>query len=190
MLCAHYIFQRKLDETFRDIPGVAAVADDFVISDCDLADHDANLKAVMERDRKIGARFNAHKCKIRCTEIPFFGLIINSSGLRPYPQKVEVISSIHPSSSIAYLQTFLGMTHFLSHNLPKIASHSATLWDLTKRNSEIEWQPQNQQAVDKIKKAITSAYSLPILRQHMRPDAALVQPCSKTWAPLNKKASS
>ena len=103
MLCAQDIFQRKLDETFRDIPGVAAVADDFVISDWDLADHDANLKAVMERARKIGDRFNAHKCKTRCTEIPFFGPIINSSGLRPDPQKVEVICSIHPSLSLAVL---------------------------------------------------------------------------------------
>ena len=138
MLCAHYIFQRKLDETFRDITGVAVVADDFVISDWDLADHDANLKAVMERARKIGARFNAHKCKIRCTEIPFFGPIISSSGLRPDPQKVEVICSIHPSLSLAVLQISFGMTQFLSPYLPKLASHSATLWDFTKTNSEFE----------------------------------------------------
>jgi len=62
--------------------------------------------------------------------------------------------------SLADLQTFLGMTQFLSSYQLNLASHSATLWDLTKKSSEFQWQPQHQQAVDKINKAITSANSL------------------------------
>ena len=73
---------------------------------------------------------------------------------------MEAISSMDPSTSLADLQTFLGITQFLSRYLPNLASHSATLWELTKRNSEFQWQPQHQQAVDKIKKAIISANSL------------------------------
>ena len=61
----------------------------------------------MERARETGLRFNADKCKIRCTEIPFFGHIISLSGLRPNPQKVEAISSMYPSTSLADLQPFL-----------------------------------------------------------------------------------
>ena len=99
----------------------------------------------MERARETGLRFNAEKCKIRCTEIPFFGHITSSNGLRPDPQKVETISSMDPSMSLADLQTFLGMTQFLSRYLPNLASHSAVLWDLTKRISEFQWQPQHQQ---------------------------------------------
>ena len=160
LICAQDIFQKKVDETFGDLPGVTGIADDIVIYGCDLADHDANLKSVMERALETGLCFSADKCKIRCTEIPFFGHIISSSGLRPDPQKVEAISSMDPSTSLADLQTFPGMIQFLSRYLPNLASHSATLWDLTKRDSEFHWQPQHQQAVDKIRKAITSANSL------------------------------
>ena len=111
----------------------------------------------MEHACEIGLRFNAHKCKIRCTEIPFFGHIISASGLRPDPQKVEAINSMDPSISLADLETFLGMTQFLSHYVPNLASHSATLWDLTKGSSESPWQPHHQLAVEKIKEAISSA---------------------------------
>jgi len=149
-------FQKKVDETFGDLPGVTGITDDIVICGCDLADHDANLKAVMERARDTGLRFSVDKCKIRWTEIPFFSHI-SSSGLRPDSQKVKAISSMDPSTSLADLQIFLGMTQFVSHYLLNLASHSATLWDLTKRNSKFQWQPQHQQAVDEIKKAITSA---------------------------------
>ena len=197
LICVQDIFQKKVDETFGDLPGVTGIADDIIIYGCDLADHDTNLKAVMERAREPGLRFKAEKCKIRCTEIPFFGHIISSNGLAPDPQKVEAISSMDPSTSLADLQTFLGMTQFLSRYLPNLASHSAFLRDLTKRSSEFQCQPQHQLAVDKIKNAITSADSLqyfdstkPVTIKLTHPRAALVQPCSKTRAPSSIEASS
>ena len=44
-----------------------------------------NLQAVMSRARETGLRFNADKCEIRCTELPFFGHIISANGLRLDP---------------------------------------------------------------------------------------------------------
>ena len=106
LICAQDIFQKKVDETFGDLPGVTGIADDIVIYGCDLVDHDANLKAVMERARETGLRFNTDKCKIRCTEIPFFGHIISSSGLRPDPQKVEAIKkAITSANSLQYFDS-------------------------------------------------------------------------------------
>ena len=163
LICAQDIFQNKVDETFGDLPGVTGITDDIVIYGCNLSDHDTNLKVVMERACETGLRFTADKCKIRCAEIPFIGQIICSNGLRPDPQKVEAISNMDPSTSLADLQTFLGMAQFLSHYLPILAAHSATLWDLTKRSSEFQWQPQHWLAEDKVKKAITSADSLQYL---------------------------
>ena len=160
LICAQDIFQKKVHETFGDLPGVTGIADDIVIYGCNLADHDTNPKVVMELARETGLCFNVDKCKIRCTEIPFFGHIISSNGLRPDPQKVEAISNMEPSTSLTNLQTFLGMTQFLSCYLPNLAAHSAALRDLTKRSSEFQWRPQHQLAVDKIKKAMTSADSL------------------------------
>ena len=160
LICAQDIFQKKVDEAFGDLPGVTGIADDIVIYGRDLSDHDANLRAVMERARETGLRFNADKCKIRCTEIPFFGNIISASGLKPDPQKIEAITNMDPSPSLADLQTFLGMVQFLSRFVPQLASLSACLWDLTKKDSEFQWGPEHQSAVDKVKQAVTSANSL------------------------------
>jgi len=96
LICAQDIFQKKVDEAFGDLPGVTSITDDIVIYGYDLANHDANLKTVMERACETSLHFNADKCKIRCTEIPFFGHIISSSDLRPDLQKVEAISSTPP----------------------------------------------------------------------------------------------
>ena len=148
----------------------------------------------MESACETGLRFNADKCKIRCTEMPLFGHIVGESGLRPDPQKVEAINNMGPSTSLADLQTFLGMTHFLTCYVSNLASHSAALWDLTKGSSEFLWQPDHQLAVDKIKEVISSTkptrYNTLTVRNQWPSKwthchVALVQSCSKIKAPFN-----
>ena len=99
LICAWDVFQKKVDETFSDLPGVTGITDDIVIYGNDLADHDANLKAVIERARDTGLHFSADKRKIRYKEIPFFGHIVSASGLRPDTQNVEAINNMEPSTS-------------------------------------------------------------------------------------------
>ncbi|KAL9978440.1 hypothetical protein ACROYT_G015954 [Oculina patagonica] len=162
LVCAQDIFQRKVDETFGDLPGVTGIADDIVVygykSDC--SDHDENFYAVLQRARETGLRFNLDKCKFRCTRIPFFGHIIGAEGLQPDPRKIDSKLSMDPSTSLADLQTFLGMVQFLSRFIPNLASIAANLWALTKKTSDFVWCPEHQSAVDRIKRAIVAPTAL------------------------------
>ncbi len=149
--------------TFGDLPSVTGIADDIVVygykSDC--TDHDENLYAVLQRARETGLCFNVDKCKFRCTRIPFFGHIIGAEGLQPESRKIDSILSMDPSTSLAYLQTFLGMVHFLSRFITTLASIAANLWALTKKASDFVWCHEHQSAVDRIKKAIVAPTALP-----------------------------
>ena len=60
LICAQDIFQKKVDETFGDLPGVTGIADDIIVFGYkdDQSDHDANLKAVMERARETRVKLN------------------------------------------------------------------------------------------------------------------------------------
>ena len=143
---------------FGELPSVIGIANHWLM--------DTKMTTVtmtptfMERAHETGLCFNADKCKIRCTEILFFGHIIGSNGLRSNPRKTESIVNMDPSTSLGDLQTFLGMTQFFSRFLPNLASLAANLWNLTKQSSEFQWAPEHQSAVDNIKKAVTSPSSL------------------------------
>ena len=67
LVCAQDIFQRKVDKTFGDLPGVTGIADDIVVYgyNSDFSDHDENLRAVLQRACETGLRFNLDKCKFR-----------------------------------------------------------------------------------------------------------------------------
>jgi hypothetical protein len=160
LICAQDIIQRKVDETFGDLPGVTGIADDIVVYGKTRLEHDTNLRAVMERAKNAGIRFNPDECIIACNKLPFFGHILTNEGLKLDPKKAEAISNMDPSTSLTDLQTFLGMVQFLSGFIPNLASESAVLWDLTKKSSESQWNPEHQAAVSKIKKLITDSSSL------------------------------
>ena len=123
-------------------------------------EHDNNLKAVMERAQETGVRFNPNKHQIARTELSFFGHTISATGLKPDPRKIEAIRNMDPSTSLPDLQTFLGMVQYLGRYIPNLASVSAVLWDLTKSANEFQWNPEHQQAADKVKKLIASPGSL------------------------------
>ena len=160
IICAQGMFQRKVDETFGDLPGVTGIADDNVVYGYDDRDHDKNLCTVLQRARETGLRFNLAKHKFKCACIPFFGHIIGADGLQPDPRKIESILSMDPSNSLAILQTFLRMVQFLSRFIPNLASTAARLWSLTKKTNDFVWSHGHQSAVDHIKKAITTPTSL------------------------------
>jgi hypothetical protein len=42
------MFQRKVDETFGDLPGVTGIADNIVVYGKTCLEHDTNLRAVMK----------------------------------------------------------------------------------------------------------------------------------------------
>ena len=160
LVCAQDIFQRKVDETFSGLAGVAGIADDIIVYGRDRTNHDKNLDSVMQRARQTGLKFNQGKCQIGCKSIPFFGHVISVDGLQPDPKKIEAIVSMDPSSNVDDLRSFLGMVQFLSRFIPGLATLAANLWALTKTTSEFVWSPEHQIAVDKIKKAIITPTSL------------------------------
>ena len=111
----------------------------------------------MERARETGVRFNPDKCRMLA---PSCHSVVTASGLQADPRKIEAIHSIDPSTSLADLQTFLGMVQFLSRLIPNLAYVSAILWDLTKSKNEFQWHPEHQAAVNSIKQMIASSTSL------------------------------
>ena len=115
---------------------------------------------LLKHDASLTLTAEAATSQLSTTELSFFGHTIGAAGLKPDPQKVQAIRNMDPSTSRADLQTFLGMVQYLGRYIPNLASVSAVLWDLTKGVNEFQWNPEHQQAADKVKELIASLGSL------------------------------
>ncbi|XP_053395631.1 uncharacterized protein LOC128555874 [Mercenaria mercenaria] len=85
------LFQKKIDEIFEGLPGVAAIVDDILVYGKTREEHDANLRAVLQRSLEQGIRLNPDKLEVGQSQIRYFGHVISKQGLSPDPDKVSAI---------------------------------------------------------------------------------------------------
>lgn len=160
LCCSQDIFQRKIDEFYGDLPGVAAIVDDIVVFGKSQADHDRNLMAVLDRCRKIGVKLNKEKCQLNCPEVNFFGMVFSDSGIRPDPAKIKAITNMPAPKDKAELRTLLGMITFLSKHIPQLAEIGQPMRALLKESVDFVWDHAQEQSFESIKNVLSQNIAL------------------------------
>ena len=143
LVSAQDVFQKKVDQTFEGLPGVVAIADDIVVFDKIEAEHDEQLDNVMTRTNEVGLCLNPDKCVVKSHRIKFFGNYLSSKGLEPDPDKIAAIVDMTPPINAQELPSFLGMVNYLSRYTPDLATTTAPLRDLTKKDVIFVWTSES-----------------------------------------------
>ena len=89
--CAAEIFQRKVGDATRGIPGVRNISDDIYIGGIDEAQHDDGLIKVLQRLKENQLTVNVPKCLIRVPSMLFFGHVFSGEGVSPDPILVAIV---------------------------------------------------------------------------------------------------
>ena len=75
-------------------------------------EHNENLKKVLLRARERGIKFNAQKCSIGVTSVPFFGQLITDTGLKADPKKLEASTQLQKPDCRKKVETLLGLIDY------------------------------------------------------------------------------
>ena len=89
-------FISKMDQCLEGLPGVKTIVDDSVVYGSDRKAHDRNVDKLMSRCRQMGIKLNADKTDIGQTQIPFYGHVLTSSGLKMDGNKVKALREMPP----------------------------------------------------------------------------------------------
>ena len=92
------MFQREIDEIFKDLPKVFGIADDILVAEYDVdgKDHDDTLQRVLQMCRQVNLKLNKDKFYFRCTSVPFGGEVISRNYIKPEPEKLNALSEMSP----------------------------------------------------------------------------------------------
>ena len=112
------------------------------------------------------------KFKHRVSTVPFVGHRITADGLQVDPAKVSAVVNMPTPDSVAAIRRLMGMANYVSRFLPGLSDMMEPLRKLTCQDTEWWWGPEHDQAVEKVKKAITAA---PVLRYFDSTKTATVQ---------------
>uniref|UniRef100_A0AAQ6A9J5 ribonuclease H n=1 Tax=Amphiprion ocellaris TaxID=80972 RepID=A0AAQ6A9J5_AMPOC len=156
---ASEVFQRTMDQLFAGYP-CAVIVDDVIVGGRSVAEHDANLKIVLERVIEVNLRLNPHKCKFHLDQVGYVGHIFTSQGLKADPSKTAAITDMPVPTDVTSLQRFLGMVNYLGKYIPNFSDIAASLRKLTHKETAWCCFQQHQEAFDRLKSCM---FSPPVL---------------------------
>ena len=153
---ASEILQQRNDETFGNIPNVYVIADDLIIAGKDEQEHDEALHQVMRRAREANVRFSIEKLQLKIPQVKYMGHLISKEGIRPDPEKVAAITGMPKPDDKKEVERLLGMIKYLQAFIPQESDTTAPLRQLLKKGIGWSWHPEHDEALRKIKEALTT----------------------------------
>ena len=174
LIVSQDVFQKQLDSALEGLSGVTGIADDTFV-------FDKNLAGLMERARQKGIVVNKDKLQFKRKEVHFFGHTWTPRGVKPDNRKVAAIQSMQSPGDVKSLQSFLGLVNYLTRYSARLATITAPLRELTKKEVAYMWGPEYDLAFAAVKQEVST---LGLLR-YFDPKAETV---TQTYASLNRKA--
>ncbi|KAK2704300.1 hypothetical protein QYM36_016632 [Artemia franciscana] len=158
--CAQDDFQRQMEEIFTELietAGLGLLIDDIVVHGATDEEHDNNLEKTLQVAREKSARFNREKCIFGKTEIPYFGHILTSEGIKPDPNKILAIHQMPKPKGPEELQSLLGMVNYLGKYIPNLSTLNHPLRTLLKEHrtdDSFQWTSEHNKAFANVKNSI------------------------------------
>ena len=150
-------FQKVMSRILDGLPGQVCQVDDILVFGETQEQHDHRLADVLERLQKANVTLNVEKCKFSQDKVHFLGHVEGNGGVEVDPNKVEAISEMKAPTDISQLRRFLGVVNQVGGYVENLANLTQPLRSPLNKNSGWLWGMAQQQAFDKIKKALSKA---------------------------------
>ncbi|GFV33931.1 transposon Ty3-I Gag-Pol polyprotein [Trichonephila clavipes] len=105
---------------------------------------------------EAGLKLNSKKCLFAAQEVKILGHLVSSNGVRPDPDKIKAVRNFPTPKNIHDIRSFLWPLFILLEDLLKVSLSRRTLQSLLKSGVEFHWGPEEVEAFNSLKKALTS----------------------------------
>ncbi|KAI0993735.1 hypothetical protein K3495_g14450, partial [Podosphaera aphanis] len=161
-------FQHFINDCVRDYLDIFCTAylDDILIYSDTLEEHETHVYKVLDALKSKGVLLKPEKCEFHTQSTTYLGLIIEPSGIRMDPKKVEAVKSWTIPKSMKDVQAFLGFANFYRRFIRGFSTLALPLTKLTRKDTAFHWNEQAETAFKALRDAFTTA---PIL-SHFDPE--------------------
>ncbi|KAK8767019.1 hypothetical protein V5799_006200 [Amblyomma americanum] len=141
------IFQRKMEEILKNVPGTQAFLDDVLIAE-DKNSYGKTVNKVLEIFRENGIRLRKDKCVFGAQEVTYLGHKIDRHGWHPTEKKLDTIVRSPAPRNVQELGSFLGLITYCRSFLPNMSSLLAPLYRLLQKESKWKWASEEKRAFE------------------------------------------
>ena len=153
------VFQHKLDECFGHISSVIVIAYVIMImgKKPDHKDHDQAITSLFEAAWHCNEQLNYKKLQYKQLVVECFGKTYTVDWCKPAKGKVQAIVEMPAPSCKKKVQSFMGMTNYLSKFSARLSELVLPITELAKEKVAFNWGPEHQAAFKLVKKEIAAA---------------------------------
>ena len=133
-----------------------AYVDDIICYSRNMADHTKHLSEIFQRLNEAGLRLKPSKCTFAAKEVKYLGHIISTEGIKPNPEKVEIVSSFPVPKNVKEVRSFLGLTNYYKRFIRDYAKIASPLFRLLRKEVMFEWSDQCQQSFESLRQSLVT----------------------------------
>ena len=136
--------------------------DDMAVHSMTWNDHLKHLDQFLRTIQKSGLTLNLKKCAFAQRSAVFVGHVIGSGRIEPDPRKLECIGDLQPPKTKKEVRSLIGFFSYFRNFIPGLAETAHALTSLTQKNqpTKVQWGPEHQRALDKLKLDLSNAVRL------------------------------
>jgi hypothetical protein len=116
-----------------------AYLDDILIFSDNELEHEHHVRKVLKRLRNAGLQIDLKKCEFHVTRTKYLGFIISTNGIEVDPDKISVVKSWKPPTTVKGVQSFLGFCNFYRRFIRDFGIIAKPLNNLTKTGVRFIW---------------------------------------------------
>ncbi|GFT12758.1 retrovirus-related Pol polyprotein from transposon 17.6 [Trichonephila clavipes] len=105
---------------------------------------------------EAGLKLNSKKCLFAAQEVKILGHLVSSNGVRPDPDKIKAVRNFPTPKNIHDIRSFLGLCSYFRRFIKGFCYLAEPLQSLLKSGVEFHWGPEEVEAFNSLKKALTS----------------------------------
>ena len=160
---------RHSDRAIEGLPWARKIVDDILIWAASLDELEERVRTVATRCKKLNIALSRKKL-VMGASISFAGLIIDTQGIRPDPDRIEALRKFPQPKDTTGVRSFLGLANQLSGFVPDFAHMTNRLRGLTGKGAAFIWLPEHEQEFQEVKKLLTSS----MVVTHFNPNLPVV----------------
>ena len=136
---------------------VAVYIDDVLVFSHTLKEHLEHIRSVITRLQEVGLKLKPAKCHFAREEVEYLGHLITPNGLRPNPKLVAAVQEFPTPHNPKTVRQFLGLSSYYRRFIRGYATIARPLHRLTHKGTEFIWNVACQEAVEELRRKLTSA---------------------------------
>ena len=153
------------DRAIEGLPWACKIVDDILVWAPSFTELLDRIRIIAKRCLSLNIVLSKSKLKIG-EEVPFAGLIVGPTGVRPDPSRLEAIANFPTPTDTTGVRSFLGLANQLSGFVPDYAHMSRNLRGLTGKGAAFIWLPEHEEEFSQMKKVLSGSLCV----SHFRPD--------------------